>query len=66
MKARLAECAENAEELVPLLIALAESLGQTAEQGGAAHPDLERILSLAVTLRSDLRRLAKYAEALEE
>jgi len=65
MKERLSECAQNAEELVPLLLALAESLGE-AQQGGAAHGQLERILSLAVALRSDLRRLAKYAEALEE
>ncbi|HJZ84445.1 MAG TPA: hypothetical protein VKN99_04700 [Polyangia bacterium] len=66
MKQRLHECARSAEELVPLLLALVEALGEAAGHGGKLEAQVQRTLELAVALRSDLRRLAKYADALEE
>ena len=61
MKERLSEVRRTAEELVELLLALAEKL----ETDAATHEQIEQIVARAVSLRSDLRRLEKYAEVLE-
>jgi hypothetical protein len=60
MKDRLREARQSSEELVALLLALAESLQTDA----ATHAKIEQIVARAVTLRSDLRRLEKFADAL--
>ena len=60
MKERLSAARQTSEELVALLLALAENL-PTDE---ATHEKIEQIVARAVELRSDLRRLEKYADAL--
>lgn len=60
MKDRISEARQTSEQLVTLLLAFAETL-QTDE---ATHEKLEQIMAHAVSLRSDLRRLEKYADAL--
>jgi hypothetical protein len=60
MKDRISEARQTSEELVTLLLALAESL----ETDAATHEKIEQIVARAVALRSDLRRLEKYADAL--
>jgi hypothetical protein len=65
VKERLVECSQNAEALVARLLELAEQLGAQAGHGGGAHPLVDRALELAMTLRSDLRRLVKYVDALD-
>jgi hypothetical protein len=58
MKDRIAGARGAAEELVTRLLALFEGLPADA----AAHEKIEQIVALAVRLRSDLRRLEKYAD----
>jgi hypothetical protein len=62
---RLAACARLAEELVPLVLELASELGSEAGHGGRHHARLDQILERAVALRSDLKRLARYADPAE-
>ena len=59
MKQRLSAARQTSEELVALLLALAENLPTDA----ATHEKIEQIVARAVELRSDLRRLEKYADA---
>jgi hypothetical protein len=61
MKDRIAEARKTSEELVALLLSFAENL----QVDTAAHEKIEQIVARAVELRSDLRRLEKYADALE-
>jgi hypothetical protein len=61
MKDRISEARQTSEELVTLLLAFAETLQTDA----AAHEKIEQIVAHAVSLRSDLRRLEKYVDALE-
>lgn len=61
MKERISEARKNSEELVALLLAVTETL----ETDAATHEKIEQIVARAVELRSDLRRLEKYANALE-
>jgi hypothetical protein len=63
MKQRLTDCARAAEELVPLLLALAP---ETSVRGEHADPRWERAVAIAIGLRSDLHRLLRYADLMEE
>ena len=65
MTERLRGCARTAEELVALLLELAELLGPEVGHGGRAHEAFDRLLERAVALRSDLRRLERYGGAAE-
>ena len=60
MKERIAEARKTSEELVALLLSFAEKL----ETDPATHEKIEQIVAHAVELRSDLRRLKKYADTL--
>jgi hypothetical protein len=60
---RLDEAARDAAELVDRLFALGERLGAQAAHGGTVHDEIEHLLEVAVRLRSDLRRLARFAGA---
>ena len=61
MKDRIAEARKTSEELVALLLSFAENL----QVDPATHEKIEQIVARAVELRSDLRRLEKYADAPE-
>jgi hypothetical protein len=62
-RGRLGEAACDASALVDRLFALGEHLGAEAAHGGKVHGEVEHLLELAVRLRSDLRRLARFADA---